>query len=64
MIIKKLNIYEILTKEYFEKKYSEKIIKYYYSLNNEDIKNNITIKDVLKHRIIEMLFDYIIENKI
>jgi hypothetical protein len=61
-INKKINIYEILTKEFFEKKYSEKIIKYYYSLNNEDIKNNITIKDLIKHRIIDLLFDYIIEN--
>jgi hypothetical protein len=61
-INKKINIYEILTKEFLEKKYSEKIIKYYYSLNNEDIKNNITIKDLIKHRIIDLLFDYIIEN--
>lgn len=61
-IIKKINVYEILAKKDFEKKYPENIIKYYYSLNNEDINNNITIKDVIKHRIIDLLFDYIIEN--
>jgi hypothetical protein len=63
-INKKIHLYEILTKEFLEKKYTEKIIKYYYSLNNEDIKNNSTIKDIIKHRIIDLLFDYIIENNI
>ncbi len=63
-INKKVNIYEILTKDFLEKKYTEKIIKYYHSLNNEDIKNNTTIKDIIKHRIIDLLFDYIIENNI
>jgi len=63
-INKKIHLYEILTKEFLEKKYTEKIIKYYYSLSNEDIKNNSTIKDIIKHRIIDLLFDYIIENNI
>jgi hypothetical protein len=63
-ILKNINIYEILIKKDFEKKYPEKIIKYYYALNNEDIINNNIIKDITKHRIIEMMFDYVIENNI
>ena len=54
----KIKIYEIQTKDDFEKKYSEKIVKLYYSLNN--YKNNDKIADIIKHKIIDKLFFYLV----
>jgi len=57
-IVDKVRIYEIQTKEDFEKKYSKKIVTIYYSLNN--YKNNEIIVDIIKHKIIDKLFFYLV----
>jgi hypothetical protein len=54
----KIKLYEIQTKDDFEKKYSEKIVNLYYSLNN--YKNNDKIADIIKHKIIDKLFFYLV----
>lgn len=54
----KIKIYEIQTKDDFEKKYNNKIVKLYYSLNN--YKNNDKIADIIKHKIIDKLFFYLV----
>lgn len=53
-----IKIYEIQTRDDFEKKYSKKIVKLYYSLNN--YKNNDKIADIIKHKIIDKLFFYLV----
>ena len=55
-ILKKINLYEIQTKEDFEKKYNQKIIKLYYSLNKDYVKENETIINIIKNKIIDKLF--------
>jgi hypothetical protein len=45
----KIKLYEIQTKDDFEKKYSKKIVKLYYSLNT--YKNNDKIADIIKQKI-------------
>ena len=54
----KIKLYEIQTKDDFEKKYSKKIVKLYYSLNI--YKNNDKIADIIKHKIIDKLFFYLV----
>jgi hypothetical protein len=57
-IVNKVRLYEIQTKEDFEKKYSKKIVTKYYSLNN--YKNNEIIADIIKNKIIDKLFFYLV----
>ena len=54
----KIKLYEIQTRDDFEKKYSKKIVKLYYSLNI--YKNNDKIADIIKHKIIDKLFFYLV----
>jgi hypothetical protein len=51
--INKVRLYEIQTKEDFEKK----IVTKYYSLNN--YKNNEIIADIIKNKIIDKLFLFV-----
>ena len=55
-IVNKIGLYEIQTKEDFEKKYSPKIINLYYSLNKNYVLENETITNIIKHKIIDKLF--------
>ena len=55
-ILSKVRLYEIQTKEDFEKKYSQKIITLYYSLNKDYVVGNETITNIIKHKIIDKLF--------
>jgi hypothetical protein len=55
-VVDKVKLYEILTKEDFEKKYSPKIINLYYSLNKEYVEGNETITNIIKNKIIDKLF--------
>jgi hypothetical protein len=55
-VIDKVRLYEIQTKEDFEKKYSPKIINLYYSLDKEYVEGNETIKNIIKNKIIDKLF--------
>jgi len=57
-IERKINLYEIQTIDDFEKKYSKKIVKLFYSLNN--YKNDDIIADIIKHKIIDKLFFYLV----
>jgi hypothetical protein len=58
LIESKIKLYEIQTRDDFEKKYSKKIVKLYYSLNT--YKNNDKIADIIKHKIIDKLFFYLV----
>jgi len=55
-VVDKIKLYEIQTKEDFEKKYSLKIINLYYSLNKDYIVENDTITNIIKNKIIDKLF--------
>jgi len=55
-VVDKVRLYEIQTKEDFEKKYSTKIINLYYSLNKEYVEGNETITNIIKNKIIDKLF--------
>ena len=55
-VVSKISLYEIQTKEDFEKKYSQKIIKLYYSLDKDYVEGNETITNIIKHKIIDKLF--------
>lgn len=55
-VVNKIGLYEIQTKEDFEKKYSPKIINLYYSLNKDYVKENETITNIIKNKIIDKLF--------
>jgi len=55
-VVSKIGLYEIQTKEDFEKKYSKKIIKLYYSLDKDYVEGNETITNIIKHKIIDKLF--------
>jgi hypothetical protein len=54
----KIKLYEIQIKEDFEKKYSKKIVKLYYSLNT--YKNDDILVNIIKHKIIDKLFFYLV----
>jgi len=55
-VVSKISLYEIQTKEDFEKKYSQKIIKLYYLLDKDYVEENETITNIIKHKIIDKLF--------
>ena len=55
-VVDKVRLYEIQTKEDFEKKYSPKIINLYYSLHKEYVEGNETITNIIKNKIIDKLF--------
>ena len=55
-VVDKVKLYEIQTKEDFEKKYSPKIINLYYSLNKDYVVENETIMNIIKNKIIDKLF--------
>ena len=55
-IVDKVKLYEIQTKEDFEKKYVPKIINLYYSLNKDYVVENETIMNIIKNKIIDKLF--------
>ena len=55
-VVSKIGLYEIQTQEDFEKKYSQKIINLYYSLNKDYVEGNETITNIIKNKIIDKLF--------
>jgi hypothetical protein len=55
-VVDKVRLYEIQTKEDFEKKYSQKIINLYYSLDKDYVEENETITNIIKNKIIDKLF--------
>lgn len=55
-VVDKVRLYEIQTKEDFDKKYSPKIINLYYSLHKEYVEGNETITNIIKNKIIDKLF--------
>ena len=55
-VVSKVRLYEIQTKEDFEKKYPPKIINLYYSLNKDYVVENETIMNIIKNKIIDKLF--------
>ena len=65
-VSQKINILQIYTKKEFESKYPAEVVQYYYYMlnlasnpNNTDNKIHIGI---IKNKIIDMLYDYIIKN--
>jgi hypothetical protein len=56
IVVDKIKLYEIQTKEDFEKKYPLKIINLYYSLNKDYVVGNETITNIIKNKIIDKLF--------
>ena len=65
-VSQKLNILQIYTKIEFESKYpAEAVYHYYYMLNLVNNSNNLDYKihvDIIKNKIIDSLYDYIIKN--
>ena len=47
-VVDKIKLYEIQTKEDFEKKYVPKIINLYYSLNKDYVVENETIMNIIR----------------
>ena len=65
-VSQKINILQIYTKKEFESKYPAKVVQhYYYMLNFVNNPNNSDNKihiGIIKNKIIDMLYDYIIKN--
>jgi hypothetical protein len=63
-ISQKLNILQIYTKNEFEKIYNKKVIQYYFYMLNLDNKIHVLHVDIIKNKIIDTLYNYIIKNNI
>ena len=65
-VSQKINILQIYTKEEFESKYPVDVVQhYYYMLNFVNNPNNVDNKihiGIIKNKIIDILYDYIIKN--
>jgi hypothetical protein len=67
-ISQKINILQIYTKTEFESKYPAEVVQYYYYMlnfvNNPNNSDNKIHIGIIKNKIIDMLYDYIIKNNI
>ena len=65
-VSQKINLLQIYTKKEFENKYPPKVINYYYYMlnfvNNPNNSDNKIHIGIIKNKIIDMLYDYIIKN--
>ena len=65
-VSQKINLLQIYTKKEFESKYPAKVVHhYYYMLNlasNPNVADNKIHIGIIKNKIIDMLYDYIIKN--
>jgi len=65
-ISQKINILQIYTKAEFESKYPAEVVQYYYYMlnlaNNPNNSDNKIHIGIIKNKIIDMLYDYIIKN--
>jgi hypothetical protein len=65
-VSQKINILQIYTKAVFESKYPAKVVQYYYYMlnfvNNPNNSDNKIHIGIIKNKIIDMLYDYIIIN--
>lgn len=67
-VAQKINILQIYTKKEFESKYPAEVVQYYYYMlkfvNNPNNSDNKIHIGIIKNKIIDMLYDYIIKNNI
>ena len=56
-----VNIYEIQTKEDFQKKYPETVVKYYFKINKYMKPEEEDLRDIIKVKIIEIMFQYVLD---
>lgn len=65
-VSQKINILQIYTKTEFESKYSADVVQYYYYMlnfvNNPNNSDNKIQIGIIKNKIIDLLYDYIIKN--
>jgi hypothetical protein len=65
-VAQKINILQIYTKKEFESKYPAEVVQYYYYMlnlaSNPNVTDNKIHIGIIKNKIIDMLYDYIIKN--
>jgi hypothetical protein len=65
-VSQKINLLQIYTKKEFESKYPAEVVQYYYYMlnlaSNPNVVDNKIHIGIIKNKIIDMLYDYIIKN--